>query len=502
MSKSRTPPFLLLGALASAAGLGLIWRAVARARDRASQTRPAAPGRRVLILGAGFGGVYTALHLDKTLAAEPGAEVTVVGAENFMLFTPMLHEVAASDLAPGDIVNPLRRMFRHVRFLEAEVERIDLETRRVTVAYGAGAKRRELAYDQLVIAAGSEDNFFGDAGLEARAVTMKTLTDAMLLRNRMIALLEGAALETDETQRRAMLTFVVAGGGFAGVETIGAVNDFVRDSLRWYPGLREEEVRVVLVHPREVILPELGESLGRYAHRKLAARQVEILTNTRVTGYQDERVELDHGEPIPASTLIWTAGVTPGRLVGDLPCKKEHGRLVVNGFLELVEHPGVWALGDCAWAVDPDTGKPFPTTAQHASRQGKTVAGNIVASLRGEPQRAFRFKMLGQLAAIGQRTGVAQILGFRFSGLIAWWMWRIVYLAKLPRLEKKVQVALHWIMDAFFAKDVTQFLTVRGIEQAHRHLEAARAAMPGQADQDRARTKEPMVNGSTAGARF
>jgi NADH dehydrogenase len=430
---------------------------------------------RILIIGGGFAGVYTALSLDKHAGSGSGVEVTLVSSENYLLFTPMLHEVAASDLSPTDIVNPLRRMFRHITVLEGDVTHIDLTARSVTLSYQAGKKQRDLAYDRLVIAAGSDNNFFGNKELEANAVAMKTLTDAMLLRNRIIALLENAAVETDVAARRSLLTFVVAGGGFAGVETIGAVNDCLRGALRWYPQLRPEEIRIVLVHPKEVILPELGEKLGRYAHKKLAARQVEILTKTEVKNYTGGRVELSRGAPLEAATLIWTAGVTPGRLITELPCQKEHGRLVVNEFLQLAEHPGVWALGDCAWALDPATGKAFPTTAQHAVRQGKIVAGNVLASLRNAPQKPFRFKMLGQLAAIGRRTGVAQIFGVRFSGVIAWWMWRTIYLAKLPRLQKKLQVAMHWTMDLFFSKDLTQLLTAKGIEQANRSLEATRA---------------------------
>jgi NADH dehydrogenase len=408
-------------------------------------------------------------------------EVTIVSAENFLLFTPMLHEIAASDLNPMDIVNPLRRMFRHVQFVEGEVDHVDLQSRRVNVKYAAGSKQRELEYDHLVLAAGSENNFFGNESIEGHAVTMKTLTDAMLLRNRIIALLESASVEVDETARRAMLTMVVAGGGFAGVETIGAINDVMRGALRWYPGLREEEIRIVLVHPKDVILPELGDSLGRYAQKKLIERKVEIVTNTRVNGYDGRQVELDKGAPISTSTLVWTAGVTTGKIVRDLPCKKEHGRIVVDEYLEVPGQPGVWSLGDCAWAIDSNTGKAFPTTAQHALRQGKAVAKNIIASLRNEPKEAFRFKMLGQLAAIGQRTGVAEILGFQFSGLLAWFMWRTIYLMKLPRLEKKLQVALHWTMDLFFSRDLTQIITVSGIEDAGRKLEALKATTSGQA---------------------
>jgi NADH dehydrogenase len=277
-----------------------------------------------------------------------------------------------------------------------------------------------------------------------------------------------------------MLTFVIAGGGFAGVEVIGALNDFVRAALRWYPAIRAEEVRLVLVHPKDVVLPELGEVLGRYAQKKLIERGVEILFSTRVAGYAGERVTLSEGEPIRAATLVWTAGVKPGKLIEELAVPKESHRLKVNEFLALPGTPGVWALGDCASANDPATGRPFPTTAQHAVRQGWTVAHNIVAMLRGKPPVAFKFKMLGQLAAIGHRVGVAQVLGVRFSGLPAWFMWRTVYLMKLPRLQKKIQVALHWTADLFFPHDVTQVITVRGLEKAVRVLEERKATIARQ----------------------
>src|SRR5258706_2161973 len=224
---------------------------------------------RVLILGGGFGGLYAALHLDKTIATEPNVEVTLVSRENFVLFTPMLHEVAAGDLEMTDIVSPLRQMLKHVNFIEADVEAIDLAERQVTLAFGLQRQQKRLSYDHLLIALGSETNFFNLPGVEERALTMKSLGDAFVLRNQMLALLELASLTEDAAARRAMLTFVVAGGGFAGVETIGALNDNVREAIRYYPNLREADVRVVLVHPNAVILPELGESLGRYAQRKL-----------------------------------------------------------------------------------------------------------------------------------------------------------------------------------------------------------------------------------------
>jgi NADH:ubiquinone reductase (H+-translocating) len=258
-----------------------------------------------------------------------------------------------------------------------------------------------------------------------------------------------------------LLTFVVAGGGFAGVETIASLNDFVREALRFYPNLREEFLRVVLVHPGAVILPELGENLGAYAQRKLAARQVEIRINTRVTGVSERGVELSDGSAILTKTLVWTAGTSPNPLLEMLPCSKERGRLLVNEFLEVPDWPGVWALGDCALVPDRQTGKFCPPTAQHALREGKVLAENLVVTVRGGRKKPFVFTTIGQLASIGRRTGVANIMGVNFSGFLAWWLWRTIYLSKLPRFEKKVRVALDWTLDLLFSKDLVPFVTLR-----------------------------------------
>jgi NADH dehydrogenase len=340
----------------------------------------------------------------------------------------------------------------------------------VTVSHGVLGHRQELAFDHLVLALGSETNFFDLPGLAERAITMKSGADPFLLRNRIIALLESGSLEESESVRRAMLTFVVAGGGFAGVETVGALNDFVRTAVKSYPKLNPDWVRLLLVHPGTVVLPELGASLGLYAQKKLRERRVEIQTGTRVLGYSGNSVELSSGEAVKTATLIWTAGVTPASALKDLPCKKEKGRLVVDENLEVPEFPGVWAVGDCAWILNRKTGEPHPPTAQHAIRQATQVGKNIVAALRGTPKKPFVFSTLGQLATIGRRTGVANILGINFSGFIAWFLWRTVYLLKLPRLEKKLRVALGWTLDLFFPPDLVQYVTVRDIESLHEHL--------------------------------
>ena len=409
--------------------------------------------RRILILGGGFGGVHAALELERLLARRDHVDVTLVTRDNFFLFTPMLHEVAAGDLEVSTIVNPLRKLLERVNTFVGNVEAIDLEGRRVQVSHGLDGHGHDLAYDDLILALGSSTNFFGLPGVEECALTVKSLGDAIALRNRLITHLEEANSECSAGARQPLTTFVVAGGGFAGVETMGGINDFVREALRFYPNLRADNLRMVLVTPDPLILPELGPELGAYAQRKLAGRGVEIITGVKVRGIENDVVELTDGRTIQANTLVWTAGTAANPLVAALPVPKRGGRVLVNEYLEVPDRPGVWALGDCALVPDPGSGGFHPPTAQHALREGRTVAHNVVAAVLGRSKRPFRFSTLGQLAAIGKRTGVANVFGIKFSGFIAWWLWRTIYLSKLPRLEKKVRVALDWTLDLCFAKD-------------------------------------------------
>lgn len=415
---------------------------------------------RILILGGGFGGLYAALEFEKR--RDPSLEVTLVSHDNFFLFTPMLHEVAASDLDLTHIVNPIRKMLQHVRFFVGDVASIDLDARSVVVAHGFDHHTHTLEYDHLVFALGSVTNFYNIPGLADRAVTMKSLGDAIALRNRLIEHLEEADTECAAKDREPLLTFVVAGGGFAGVETIGSIHDFLHDALAYYPRVPRDKLRVVLVYPGDFVLPELGESLGRYAGRKLAARGVELRPNTKVSAVTPIEVELSDGERIRSFTLVWTAGTSPHPILDLVDLPKERGRILANARMEVEGHPGVWALGDCAMIPDTDReGQFHPPTAQHASREGTILARNIAAAVAGKPLKNFSFKTLGLLASIGQRTGVARILGMNFSGFIAWWLWRGIYLSKLPRLEKKVRVALDWTLDLFFSKDFVQYLHAR-----------------------------------------
>jgi len=411
--------------------------------------------KRIVILGGGFGGVYAAIHLEKLLARQSAVEICLVSHDNFFLFTPMLHEIAASDLEITNIVNPLRKLLHKVEVLVGDVNQIDLPNKRVLISRGYRNHSLQIDYDHLVIALGSITNFYDIPGLAGLAVPMKSLRDAIQLRAQIIRHLEEANSEYNLTDRQSLLSFVVAGGGFAGVETVAALNDFVREALPFYPNLCEDMLRVMLVHSGPAILPELGESLGRYTEKVLTGRGVEIRLNTRVKSVTEGKVFLADGVSIPSHTLVWTAGTVPSPIISSLPCGKERGRLLVNQFLRVPDWPDVWAVGDCAFVPDiRNPGQSHPPTAQHAIREGKVVAQNIAAALLGRPLRSFSFRTLGLLASIGRRTGVARICGFNFSGFFAWWMWRTIYLSKLPGLDKKVRVAFDWTLDLLFPKDV------------------------------------------------
>ena len=416
--------------------------------------------RRIVIVGGGFAGLYAALELDKALAARDDIEITLINRENFFLFTPMLHEIAAGDLDLTNIVNPVCKLLKNVAFFQGEVKEIDLERRRVLVGHGFDSHSHALEFDQIVLPLGSAQ-FFGLPGVEDHALTMKSLSDAIRLRNRLIALLEAADTECSQTERRELLSVAVAGTGFAGVETLASINDFLRNSLRFYPNVSPADLRLTLIHPGDVILPELSAKLGTYAQRKQEERGIGVMAHSRVTSYDGSTIELAGGKRLGARTLIWTAGTMPNPLISMLPCGVERGRVKVTPELAVPDWPGMWALGDCALVPDLSTGKFCPPTDQHALRQGKIVAQNILAQLDDGEFRSFNFKTIGQLATIGHRTGVASIFGLNVSGFPAWWMWRTIYLSRLPRLEKKIRVALDWTLDPLFSKDLCQFIDVR-----------------------------------------
>lgn len=445
--------------------------------ERRPAPPPPKPRTRVLILGGGFAGMTTAEALERKIGADPGFELTLVSETNALLFTPMLAEVAGSSLEPTHISSPLRTSLRRTDVVRARVVGIDLDAKLVTLArdeHVPGSDERgestfTLAYDQLVLALGAVSNYLGMANVEKLAFDFKSLLDAIKIRNHAIDMLEAASREPDPARRREMLTFVVAGGGFAGVELAGALNDFCRGVLADYPNLGADELSIVLVHSRDRILPELSEPLARYALERMAARGVTFKLEKRLADARPGVVLLNPPEEVPAWTLVWTAGTAPNPVLAALPLEHDkRGAIAVDTTMAVKGRPGVWALGDCAALADGKTGKPCPPTAQFALREARTLADNIFAAAHGAPAKPFHFDSLGALCVVGHHTACAELTvpffrerTVRFSGLLAWLMWRAIYVGKLPGLERKVRVVIDWVIELFFPRDIVQTIELR-----------------------------------------
>jgi NADH dehydrogenase len=427
---------------------------------------------RILVLGGGFGGVYAAMGLEKHFGRDPGVEIGLVSRENYLVFQPMLPEVISGSIGITETITPIRRLCPRTTLYTRAIESIDLDRRRVTTGAGFGARPCALEYDHLVVALGNVTSFGGTTGLAEHALPFKYLGDALALRNRVIHALEEADIETDPAVRRALLTLVVAGGGFSGVEVVAELNDFVRRAARSFRRIPTGDIRVVLLHAGTLILPELPADLGRFAQRLLAERGVEIRLETKLAGATAEAAILSTGERIPAKTVVTTVPSAPNPLVAALPCRQEHGRVVVDETLEVPGRPGVWAVGDCAHILDPDTGRPCPPTAQHAIREARCVADNIAATVRGTARRAFHFHALGKMGSLGHRSAVAEVFGLKLSGFLAWWLWRTVYLMKLPGLDRKLRVAADWTLDLVLPPDIVQLNTDRALAMRREHFEA------------------------------
>jgi NADH dehydrogenase len=384
----------------------------------------------------------------------------------------MLPEISSGMIETRHIVTPLRVFCNRAKFYEADVESIDMDNKQVVISHRIGKqtnpiewRRHVLKYDYLVVALGSETNFFGLNEAAKQAFTLKSLGDAIVLRNHVINMLEQADIEhEDPNLRTSLLTFVVIGGGFSGVEIVGELNDFVLDSIKhFYYNLEKAKIRRVLVNSGARILPEVTEELSEFALQKLRENGIEVILNTRVIDITSQGVKLNDGTDISTQTIIWAGGGKPPSLLSGLSCEHDNsGRLVTNNFLEVIGHAeSVMALGDCASITDPNTGKSCPPTAQHAIRQGKVAAINLISTIKDQvnAKKKFDYKTKGVMTLIGKRNGVGILLGYKIQGFAAWWVWRSYYLLNLPTVEKKLRVMVDWFIDLFFKRDVTRLKT-------------------------------------------
>jgi NADH dehydrogenase len=458
----------LIGWVLYGGALGLIAQALndialAKFGPEAEAPQAAESARRhIVILGGGFAGMTTAQNLEEVFGPDRSVAFTLVSETNALLFTPMLAEVAGSSLEPSHISTPLRTSLRRTQVVRGRVSEVDLEGRRVTVAVEGGGVR-QLVYDQVVFALGAVSNYLGLKNVEELAFDFKSLLDAIRIRNRVIDMFEQADREADRERRREMLTFVVAGGGFAGVELAGALNDFSRGILADYPNLSSGDLQIVLVHARDRILPELSESLGRYAQESMALRGVTFRLNCRLNDCRPGAVVLSDGE-VRARTLVWTAGTAPNPLLKTLPIETDRrGAAIVESTMAVAGHPGVWAVGDCAALKDGKTGNPCPPTAQFALREARVLARNLRLTMQGRAPVPFHFDSLGALCVVGHHTACAELTvpfargkSLRFRGLLAWLLWRGIYLGKLPGLERKIRVLSDWAIELFFPRDIVQ----------------------------------------------
>ena len=417
---------------------------------------------RIVILGGGFAGVHTAMELERQMSARDHRqiEVVLVSNENYMVFQPLLPEMIGGTIQLQHGVTPIRRLLRSTRVYIREIQFIDLATKTVRLAHGFRPKPEILHFHELVICLGSRLDFSKVQGMQEHAIPFKYLGDAMRLRYDAVRALEEADIQTDPAEKQKLLTFVVAGGGFSGVECIAELHDFLRHAVSAYHNLQADDIRCVLLQSAERILPEVDPALAEYAHRILERRGIEIRVNVRLVAVSADAVVIQpkgsaERELLATRTVVTTVPSAPDPMVISLGCPLDRGRIVVNEVLSVPGYEGLWAVGDCA-AVPQRDGITSPPTAQHAVRQAKVCAKNLLASYRDAPQTAFNFTGLGKLASLGRHSAVAEVMGIKLRGIVAWLAWKAIYLSKIPGWDRKVRVALDWATDMVLPRDIAQ----------------------------------------------
>ena len=427
---------------------------------------------RIVVLGAGFGGLEAMLGLERRLPGEPGVELTLVSEQNYFLFTPLLPQVVSCYIEPRHIVQSLRdiRRQRAFGFLRARATALDLARRQVQLDTGL------LPYDYLVLALGSTTDFFGTAGAAEHCFSLKGLEEAVALRDHLLDLFEHADHEPDTARKRDLLTLVVVGGGYTGVELVAELRDLVyRHIVPRYRGINAGEARLVLLEAADNILLGVDPALARRARQKLAREGIEVRIRAKVTRVTPEGVEVNEREQIRAGAVIWTAGVRANPLAESLPAAKDRsGRLIVTSQLELSGFPGVFAIGDNA-VVEKSAPEQSPRIAPVALAQGRVVAENIARAMKGETLEPFEFEPAGMLVSLGMNDAVIQVMGLKFAGYFAWLAWNAIHLLKLVGLKKQLQVALDWSLATIFPRDTSLIRR----PQRCRLCQATRSQPPG-----------------------
>jgi NADH dehydrogenase len=411
--------------------------------------------KEILVIGGGYVGMYTALRLQRRL--RPGeASITVVDGKSYMTYQPFLPEAAAGSLEPRHVVISLRKVLRKCTVITGQVARLDVahRTAHIVPVEGPAYDHR---FDLVVVAPGSVARTLPIPGLAEIAIGFKSISEAIYLRNTVIERLDAASSMTETAQKRKALTFVFIGGGYAGIEALAELEDMARDATTYYDGIEPSDLRFVLVEAADRILPEVSAGLGRYTVDRLVERGIDVRLQTRVESLQDNHVVLDDGTSFDAETVVWTAGVRPHPMLAetDLPLD-DKGRVVATAYLQAENMPEVWVAGDCA-AVPDLTGPPGAVcgpSAQHAVRQAKTLADNIVATLRGEPVTEYKHAYAGSVASLGLHKGVAEVYGIRLKGWPAWLMHRTYHLSRVPTTNRKARVVMDWTLALFFKREV------------------------------------------------
>jgi NADH dehydrogenase len=424
---------------------------------------------RIVVVGGGFAGVQCATALAKAVRREP-IDVVLFNSENHLVFSPLLAEVVGSSINPLDVVVPLRQLLPEIHCRTEEGRRIDPATNSFEFLSDDG-KPASMTYDHLVLACGNVTNLSVVPGMADHALPLKTVGDAAALRSHVMEQMEKAEVCPDLTRRHWYLTFLVVGGGFSGVEVAGEINDLVRSSARYFQNFKCEDATVILIHSRDQILPEISPGLRDFARRKMEKAGVKFTLNARVALATPEGVGLQSGEFLKGATIVCTVGNATAPIIERLPLPKEKGRLLTRPDMRLQGSNNIWAIGDCGMIVNEHDGQPSPTTGQFAERQGTQCALNILRVIKNQPTRPFRFKQLGELCSIGGHSAVADLFGMHLSGFFAWFVWRGVYLFKLPTWGRRLQVGFDWALLLLFPRDLAHIRTRQTDRVSHAHYQ-------------------------------